>query len=159
MSARRLCIGLEAAPQLAAGLFAAATGFSANAAVFVHLRMARTLLPAGLAGRSTRFYRMAQQRPLGFSAAAQQQAGRRGADVGAILVETNTADQLRHHLFGQAGIGTNRTGGGALIERLHYLRQACLLYLTLLRMRTQHLQHQVVSLRCGLIHVVLLFYH
>ncbi len=113
------CFNLEAALQLAAGLFAAAAGVGTNATVFVHLCVACAFLPAGLAGGGTRFYCMAEQRPLGLSAAAQQQTGGHSADVDAILVETNTADKLRHHLFGQAGISTDGTGAGALIERLY----------------------------------------
>jgi hypothetical protein len=110
------CLSLEAALQLAAGLFTAAAGFGANAAVFVHLRMARTFLPAGLAGSDTSFQDMAEQRPLGFSAGAQQQAGRCGTDVGAVLVEANAADQLCYHPFGQAGVSADGTGTGALTQ-------------------------------------------
>ncbi len=86
------CFVLEAALQLATGLFTAAARFGANATVFVHLRVACAFLPACLAGSGTCLYGMAGQRALWLSATAQQQAGRHGADVGAILVEANTAD-------------------------------------------------------------------
>ena len=91
--------------------------------MFVHLCVACAFLPAGLAGGGTRFYNMAEHRPLGLSAAAQQQAGRHRADVGAVLVETNTADQFSHHAFRQAGASTDSTGAGTLFERLYCQRE------------------------------------
>jgi hypothetical protein len=94
-----------------AGLFAAAAGGGALAAVLHVGTMLLTLVAAGLAD----FSALAQQ-VLGMLGAPGHEAGRQGADVGAVAVEADTADHHFNVFFLKAGRGAVFARGDAGIE-------------------------------------------
>jgi hypothetical protein len=74
------------------------------------------------------------------------------AGDGAQLIQANALDKLRHHLFGQAGVGADSADGGALLERLYGLAKLVGRNLALLGMGRQHLGDPVVGLGSRLVH-------
>ena len=97
----------HAAERGLAGLFAAAAGFSADAAVLVHARMALAFLRAQAAGNGAGLQHPADDllvrpRPAGGHGAGD------GTDVGTVEIEADALRQLLHHVLAQAGIGTGR---------------------------------------------------
>jgi hypothetical protein len=96
---------------LTAGLFAATAGFGALFTVLHMGTVLFALVAAGLADFSALL-----QQVLGVLRAAGHKAGRQGADVSAVPVETNTAGHHFHIVFLEAGRGAMFAGGNAGIE-------------------------------------------
>ena len=122
------------AQQLPAGLFTVPAGFSTDATVLVHARMAGALLAAGLAHGGAGLDHMFQHRSLRFTATAHQHTRSGCTHIGAVLIESNTAHKLIHHLLGEAGVGADRARTGALGECLHHLGEPGLVDATLFGM-------------------------
>lgn len=98
--------------QLGTGLLTASTGVGADLAVLVHADVLLALLGAGPA-------RLLARREQG-SVECEVHPGLTGedpvdglADVGAVLVPADALGQVRHHVLGQAGVGTGGAGLGA----------------------------------------------
>jgi hypothetical protein len=107
----RESVGLsDRGDQAVACLLAAAADFCANAAVLVVGRMPLALLATGAAGHGARLDRCADDAEIGCRLAGQNAAGR-VADVGAVEIEANAADQLLHVSLGEADVGAARAGG------------------------------------------------
>lgn len=103
--------GLNAGQQLAASLFAGATGFCANPAVSMHFGVVLALLGASGAGLDARVDQRAHCEIVR-GRSARKRERRRGAHVGTREVQADAAGQLAHNLLGEAGIGA----GGARLR-------------------------------------------
>ena len=99
--------------QLGAGLLAASAGVRADLAVLVHFSVLLAFLGAGTARCLTRLEQSTVQGNVGARLTGQDPTGDL-ADVGAVLVQANALGQLRHHVFGQAGVRAGGAGLGAL---------------------------------------------
>jgi hypothetical protein len=83
----------------------------------VHLGVALALIAAALTGIGASLEEEPDMR-LPARGSAADDAGCRGAYVGAVKVETNAAAKLCHHLLAEAGIGTDDAGRGAIATGL-----------------------------------------
>ena len=93
-----------------AGFFAAAAGVGALLAM-LHVRVLGALVAAGFADVGAQAQQM-----LGMVRAAGHEAGRQGADIGAVTVELDAAHHHFNIIFLQAGSGTMLARGYAGIE-------------------------------------------
>lgn len=126
----RIELGGKSRQQRIAGLLTAAACLGADATVFhAMLTVLLALVAAKLAGLGARLEERPTQRRLEGGLAGQRVSSR-GADIGAIEVETNTADQRLHLLFAEAGVGagsaglrTVKAGADALDQRVDVYRR------------------------------------
>ena len=131
-------LGGQLRQQRIACFLTASAGVSTDATVFhAMLAMFLALVAAEFAGLSACLEKCPTQRRLEGGLAGQNVAGR-GADISAIQVEANTADQRLHLLFAEAGVGASGASLGAVEAGPNTLDQCANVHRRFLRSRLSH---------------------
>jgi hypothetical protein len=131
------------AEHVCAGLLTPSACLSADPAVFVVLGVSLTLFGAAPTGDDTGLEKRPNDLCVPFGLSGKD-AARRGADIGAIEIGPDAANEVRDSLFAEASIRTGGADRGAGEALLHAARERLLS--ASLGVRSQHLADRHLSL-------------